>query len=68
MKPEAGRSGRNSLTLSLNQAFWRFCYVETMNTILNAALIIGGVWIGDQVFNQGYITAAVLQMAYHQFG
>jgi len=39
-----------------------------MNTILNAALIIGGVWIGDQVFNQGYITAAVLQMAYHQFG
>ncbi len=39
-----------------------------MNTLLNMAIIIAGVWLGDQLFNHGRITVAVAQVALQHLG
>jgi len=37
--------------------------VAGMNKLLSFAIIIGGIWLGDQLFNHGHITVAVVQVA-----
>ena len=39
-----------------------------MNTLLNMTIIIGSVWLGDQLFNHGHITVAVVQVALQHLG
>jgi len=43
-------------------------YGADMNTLLNMAIIIGGIWLGDQLFNHGHITVAVVQVALQHLG
>jgi len=37
--------------------------VTGMNKLLYMVVIIGGLWLADQLFDHGQITTAVVQMA-----